>query len=419
MTRESYFQYALRFNLLDKLRFYYTCFTTPLSTSNDYYDIKDNSYFVKLNNRIEKIDNVKTDEPLLAINLPITLFNADLANIEKSVETTVGRGILNYVLLVSNFNSKIPYINDKTTISKIESIVCEMLKNDTISVKEYVEFNESTSMLQSLSRLTTVAATPKTITPPTGIKEFKKKTMEEFDKKYGRNWERDPVRTIEFADTLKAFDKEYLKDDPTYGKATIKKIQDNTRAQMYLSMGVDASFGTGTNDNTLVFNSLLEGYPEDKKQLAAIYNASRAGSYSRGNETKDGGVAAKTLLRATSSIVVEPGDCGSTIGKLIKVTEDNAESLSGRYIIEGNKYSKITNPKSYIGKTIMIRSFMYCKNDPTSLCSVCSGEVLSQYRKGVSAVLTDISGTILILSLKKMHNAVKHLVHVEMEDLIC
>ena len=419
MTREAYFQYAIRHNLLDKLKFYYSCFTIPLASSTDYFEVRNKEYWVRLDDKLEKIDNVTTEEPLLTINLPITLFNADLVNIEQSVETTVGRGILNYVLLASNFKEKVPYLNEKTDIKKIENMVCDLLKKDTITIEEYVNFNESASMLQLLSRLTTIAATVKTITPPPGLKEFKANLIAKYDKEYGKHWVKDPIRTIEFADALKAYDKEYLKDDPTFGKATIKKIQDNTRAQMYLSMGVDASFGTGTNDNVLVFNSLLEGYPEDKAQLAAIYNASRAGSFSRGNETKDGGVVAKILLRSTSAITVDPGDCGSTLGKTILVTKANADAITGRYQLINGKPVEIEDGKKLIGKEIVIRSYMYCNNDLSSICSVCAGKILAQYRKGVSAVLTGISASILTLSLKKMHSSVKHLVKTDINDMIC
>ena len=62
---------------------------------------------------------------------------------------------------------------------------------------------------------------------------------------------------------------------------------------------------------------------------------------------------------------------------------------------------------------------MYCNNDLSSICSVCAGKILAQYRKGVSAVLTGISASILTLSLKKMHSSVKHLVKTDINDMIC
>ena len=160
----------------------------------------------------------------------------------------------------------------------------------------------------------------------------------------------------------------------------------------------------------LVFNSLLEGYPADIKQLTTIYNSSRAGSFSRGNETKNGGVAAKNLLRATASLVIEPGDCGSKIFKELHVTKDTAEALIGRTILVNGKLEKIDNPSKYIGKIVQLRSPMYCKRTNGHICGVCAGDNLLNYRKGVTILATDISSVLMKNSLKKMHTSVKKLV---------
>lgn len=408
----EYFRYAIKAELLTNLKFYYTVMTIPLQNSNEYFKIDNKRYFVKLDKGYEEVSGKTTDEPLLAIGDPITLFNADLPNIETSVDTTVGKAIINYVTLVYNFKGKIPYVNkNMISCSTLEDLVCDALKKDVVTVQEYINFVDSCSMLQALSRITTVSATEKTMTPPPGIIEFKNNLIKKYDKLYGKSWVKDMVRVIEFQDELKKVDDEYMADDPTNGIITSGKVKNNARVKQYLSFGTDAGFSEGSDITPdLVFNSLLEGYPADIKQLTTIYNSSRAGSFSRGNETKNGGVAAKNLLRATASLVIEPGDCGSKILKELHVTKDTAEALIGRTILVNGKLEKIDNPNKYIGKVVQLRSPMYCKRTNGHICGVCAGDNLLNYRKGVTILATDISSVLMKNSLKKMHTSVKKLV---------
>lgn len=408
----EYFRYAIKAELLTNLKFYYTVMTIPLQNSNEYFKIENKRYFVKLEKGYEEVSGKTTDEPLLAIGDPITLFNADLPNIETSVDTTVGKAIINYVTLVYNFKGKIPYVNKSMiSCSTLEDLVCDALKKDVVTVQEYINFVDSCSMLQALSRITTVSATEKTMTPPPGIIEFKNNLIKKYDKLYGKSWVKDMVRVIEFQDELKKVDDEYMADDPTNGIITSGKVKNNARVKQYLSFGTDAGFSEGSDITPdLVFNSLLEGYPADIKQLTTIYNSSRAGSFSRGNETKNGGVAAKNLLRATASLVIEPRDCGSKIFKELHVTKDTAEALIGRTILVNGKLEKIDNPSKYIGKVVQLRSPMYCKRTNGHICGVCAGDNLLNYRKGVTILATDISSVLMKNSLKKMHTSVKKLV---------
>ena len=408
----EYFRYAIKNELLTTLKFFYSTMTIPLQNSNDYYKVENKKYFVKIDNKYEEVMGKTTDQPLLTIKEPITLFNADLPNIATSVETTVGKAIINYVCLTYNFGAKIPYVNDSMISTKtLENLVCEALKKDVITVQEYIGFVDSTSLLQALSRITTISATEKTMTPPPGIIAYKKELMKEFDKKYGKNWVKNMVIVIEFQNLLKAKDTEYLADDPTVGIITSGKVKDNARAKQYLAFGTDAGFSEDSAATpSLVFNSLLEGYPKDIEQLTMIYNSSRAGSYSRGNETKNGGMAAKNLLRATSAVIISEGDCGSKIFKELHVTKEMAEKLIGRTVSNGNKLEKITDGNKYIGKTIFIRSPQYCKRTDGTICAVCAGDNLANYRKGATILATDISSVLMTNSLKKMHTSVRKLV---------
>lgn len=410
MTSSEYFRYALKEELYTTLTFFYSVMTIPLQDKNKYFKTVGKKYIVFIGQKEEEIIDKTTDVPLFSLTDSIRLFKEDIPNIKDYVDTTIGRAILNAILLGYNCKDKIPYINEYVDIDTIEGKVADGLKSNKITIEEYVNFVDSCSLLQSLSRIVTISATPKTMTPPPGLVKFKKELKEEFDKNYGVKWVRDAVRVVEFENRLKEFDSEYMKDDPTNGKVTSNKIKNDARSKMYLTFGTDTGFNINNEVPEMVYNSLLEGYPPNIKQLTAIYNSSRAGSFARGDETKDSGTVSKKLLRATSNMVITPGDCGSKLYKTITVTKELSKTLVGRYVKVGNKIEVIEDGSKYIGKTIEIRSPMFCKNKGRQYCAVCCGDNLSQYRKGATIIATDISAVLMKTFLKKMHTATKKIV---------
>ena len=168
---------------------------------------------------------------------------------------------------------------------------------------------------------------------------------------------------------------------------------------MYLNIGVSNTFN-GKDD--AVENSLLEGWDSsDPETLATLFNDARSGSYYRGNGTKDGGVSAKILLRATSDINVVDNDCGSKLGLKVVVTE----SMVSRYILVAGKPLLLTkdNIGTYKGKVYRIRSPLYCSAH-RDFCATCTGEGLRGQEKGISLLSIDIAGKILDIALKAFHS---------------
>lgn len=407
IDKMEYLKYSVSNNLVLKLNWFFTFFVVykDKSTNNPYLRIAGDKIQV----------NVGKDWLFLNTgNIETTIFNMlekihvekhFLKNINENMETTVGRLIANKILLEYNFGDKINYINEQFSISKVEDIIADGMRTDKISVDEYLNFTDSVTYIKGLSRIVSVSATPKNVLPPPNIDKIKKELINEFNKKYGKDWTKDRVRIIEFKERLKEVDSEWLKDDPSNNKLIDKKIKNNARVKMHLTFGDEVGFNKLSKDVTFVQNSLGEEYPSDKKQLAAMFNSSRSGSYDRGKETQKGGAAAKDLLRSTSSYDIKLGDCGSKLGKTIVVNNANASSLNGRYYIDNGNVKKIENGKDYIGKKLIIRSPMYCKNNDSSFCSVCCGESMSQQPNGINLVILKVSNTLLTSSLKTMHNS--------------
>lgn len=415
MTTNEYFVYALKNKLIYKLNWYYSimAFLQKGVSENEYMAVNNGKYYVKIDDNLIEITNVKTNRPLLTMLDKITINDELVENAIGEVNTIIGLVLFNKLSLADNFGKKIPYQNNQINIGKIETMIAKgMRSEDPITVAEYTRFVDSASFLHGLSRITNVSASERSILPPKGITKFKDTLVKEFNEKYTTNWVSDRSKIVEFEDRLKEFDAAWMAGDITDGKMTHGKVKDTARAKMFLTFGAEAGFDKKGSNPSLVIESLIDGYPEDKDKLTTMFNTSRSGSYDRGKETQKGGAAAKDVLRATSSITIIDGDCGSLLGKDILVTSDIAESLTGRYMFtkssgrDGKNYMSITDPSKLIGQTITIRSPRFCKQEGSTFCSICVGDVLKEYKTGISLLVTDISGTLLNSSMKSMHTHV-------------
>lgn len=386
--------------------------------------------FLDDNGQKHKIDDAPKSGPLFVAGDLVEIDPSWLINITEPMTTRFGILLSNAILITEVFGGKIKYINGEVSISGIESIVAPRMVNDpnydTIHVKltpeqmapsavqafdapiyvfEYLNLSKGIELISAVMELFTVALTPKSVLPPDGIEKFKAALIKEYAGRLN-----DPIVLAEFEEKLKAYDAEYLKDDPSFKKFTSGKILNDSRKKLYLSMGAEGGFAKGGNI-TAITNSLTEGIPREPDQLVAVFNGARAGSFSRGAETVEGGVAAKKMLSAANNYVIKEGDCGSVLGLARDYNKQLAPSLRGRTLIYGSKQTKVPMDADvgvYVGQRLITRSPMYCKMPGETICSVCAGEALARYTTGVALPLTEISAAILAARMKAMHtNALK------------
>jgi len=364
-------------------------------------------------NKLTKIETETLGEPLFTFKDVIEIDNSVCANTAEPVTTTLGCVLFNVISLVGPFGTKIPYQNGLVSIGKIEDIIAQKLKDtppegtersqDVFYVDELMSFNKSISFLENLSQLCVYAATPKNIVAPPNVDEYKAKLIEEYGDRLT-----DPVTLAEFEGKLKTYDAEWLKDDPSYGILMSGKITNMSRKGMFLSVGAGHGFKESTKAIP-VLNSLQDGWPKDPDQFTAMINVSRAGSFFRGSDTVKGGVSAKALLRAISNFVIMDQDCGTSLGFRKHITEKNYKKLVGRYMVVENERMRWTlietpdNAKQYVGKTIILRSPLYCKLEKDTICRYCVGENLFRNPVGLTSAATEISSIILATSLAQFH----------------
>jgi len=398
-----------------------------------YVKIDKNNFYVKLpdNEDSEKIDvyllTDKYKEPILTPQMKITVEKGFLPNIREDIETTVGRLIVNYLLLARVFGDKIDYINKPFTVSYIENeyIVKYLVskgeedkKPKSISIDEYTKFIDTVSYIIKLNKLLVHAGGPLVISRPPDIVQYRKKLIEEAKKKYGEDaLERlDVVGEID--KKLEEYEKEYIKDDPVL----VPKISGKTLGamkKMYAAYGHGGDFFYKDGKAHYLEKSLEEGWDDTKEAITILYNDIRMGSYSRGFKTQKGGYTAKQGLRATTDLKIVKGDCGSKTGLPIIITEKNYKEYLGRYIIVNNKPLLLTedNIKNYFNKNVLMRSPMFCHMD-TNFCSTCMGKNVENYENGISIMVINMAGVILNASMKAMHDQSIKLAKLDIDDLI-
>ena len=79
--------------------------------------------------------------------------------------------------------------------------------------------------------------------------------------------------------------------------------------------------------------------------------------------------------------------------------------MTNRYIVEGSSTTLLTdeNISSYVGKTVNLRTPMYCAGD--RICNVCAGELY--YKLGIDNVglVSNVIGTSIVnISMKNFHD---------------
>jgi len=384
------------------------------------YKKKDNILVKQDDKIISLYDQPKS--PLFNVKDIIKIPKDFLPNLDKDIETTVGRLIMNYLLLAYNFNHKIPYINRKFSVAEIEDIIAKKLTDDTtdpegIYIKEYIQFVDMVTYIKNFNKINSISATAKTLLPPPDIQKYREQLIAEYKKKYGPKALEKKNVIAEIEKKLEEYEKEYIKKDPAYGKLVTGKVS-GARKKMYVSYGTGMEF-TPSNRAKYVDKSLIEGWDKDPEKLTVMFNDSRLASYNRGKQTQDGGVVAKITLRAVNDIKILDTDCGTNVTEKVLVTKDNYKKLINRYMIIGNTTVEITedNIKDYMNKYINLRTPMGCKLEH-HYCVRCSTSEMKNYENGLSLLVNEVAGAILNESLKAMHKSGIESTTLNIDDLV-
>lgn len=356
------------------------------------------------NYQLTKLDECKPNEPPFTFLHGLELHAGDFPNVKKTIITTYGNVFFNCCCIVHAFDDKLDFFEGRVSVSQVENaIVDRLVSNDItdpkfITVNEYLKFVNAVMFLTNFTQLCVWAATAKSMTPPPGLKQFKAELLEKFKGKLT-----DPAIIAQIDAELVKFDAEYLKGDPSENFLISKKSRQVVRKKLFLMAGAEAGLTDGVAVD-LIQNSLVEGWEISK--FAQMNNTLRAGSYNRGAQTELGGVSVKTLLRASSNITATIEDCGSIMGRKQFVQDDNFKRLVNLSIVTDTGPLLITSAEEagkYLGKTVIVRSPMFCKLSKTDYCLTCVGKRLARNPMAISMAVSAYGSVFLNLFMKKMH----------------
>lgn len=369
--------------------------------------------------KLVQLENTNITEPLFKLQEAITINPEEVISISETMDTTVGRLISNYILVIEPFKNKLGYINKYFTVSTICDLILPRLRNNPkdetekndkhIYVSEYKQFANCTFFMTGLTQVSVWGVTEKVILPPEGIQEYRNQLLEQYKDSLGK------ASTIaEIEKKLIEYDKNYLSGDPGTNFLLSGKSRNIVRKKKHLMMGGEVGLDNDIINMDLIENSLTEGW--DVNKFPSMNNSLRLGSYARGAETMLGGVEVKWLLRASSNINVTEDDCGSKVGLPLDITETNLDKIIGFSLVtkEGHVFiDDEEQAKQYIGKRIMVRSPMYCKLDQNNYCKTCSGRNLSDTPTGLSLAVTNYGSILMAVSMSAAH--AKAIVSVKMD----
>ena len=339
---------------------------------------------------------------------------AEVPNLkEDKAVTTVGRFLLNRLLLLNCFGDKIAYRNDILDLGDIEKDIAKGLIEKRFDVGQYKAYVNNLYFIGHFTELCVPTYSRKSLTTDPNVEKVKAELMAKYQ---GRLNEPEVIQEIE--STLIAMDKNYLKDDSAmrfYAPLGAKPFN-ISRKKMYLTVGGVETFSKHAGGFTFISNSLAEGLTPES--MPAMANETRRGSFNRGDQTKLGGALTKKVIRIFQDLAISIPDCETTRGLEVDFSKFAIKRYIGSYVRKDNSpWTLLTeeNKGEYNGQVCQVRSPMFCKA-PHGLCAKCMGEVYANRDSNYLALeAVDITSRFTTDALKAMHGT--KLAMMEIKDL--
>ena len=340
--------------------------------------------------------------------------------VKEETHTTVGRFIYNkYIIERLGLQNVLGYMNDVITDdynAKIEATLASALIEDQITVDtwaDYIDYRDTLGM--QLNSVITTSFTPKTTTTLKPVQKKKEMLFKKYDKELS---EGNIIISEKIEKELVKDSKELLKGDPgldLYDSGARGNF--GNYKNIYLFKGATMNNKTGKYD--IVKSSFIDGIR--KEDIPSFGDAVVSGAFPKAVGTQESGYLAKQLLAAMQSEVLDEHgtNCGVNKTIAIKITPRNKKDFKYRYIVENGKLVELTptNLEAVVGKTVHMRSPMYCTGD--KICNICAGEL--NYKLGslnVGLQTSKIATTLLRLGMKKFHISNLKSTQIDVNDML-
>lgn len=353
----------------------------------------------------------KESSKLLDLKSQFVLQKDHLENIPNGTagqNTTVGRYILNYLLLADPFGNYFKYINDEIKIGKIEEQIVDALLDKKITNDQVGHYIDNIYFIGHFTELCVPSFSEKSITTSDAVSKRRAELYEKYKDQLD-----DPATMVRIEDELIALDKEYLKDDPSYGFYRPNgEAFDVCRKRMFLTVGMVDAFDGEAADYNFVKNSLDDGW--DVNDFPVLINDLRQGVYDRAMSTAKGGEESKFVSRIFQDTDITIEDCRTSRGLQVTLTKDVIDRYLYRYIFTPKGLEMLTkdNKDKFLNKVVKVRSPQYCEAK-SGYCYTCMGNLFKSLDvKNLGLIAISISSQFLTASLKSMHGVKTNLIDI-------
>ena len=340
--------------------------------------------------------------------------------VKERTETTVGRFIYNkYIIERVGLQDVTGYINFPITDSangRIEKMITDALMAEKITISQFVKYIDTRDNLGlQLNSVITTSFTPNTIKAPREIQAKKKELFKKYEKELDAG---DIVVSEKIEKELTNDAKKLLKGDPGMDLYN-SEARGNFGNYKNMNLFKGATMNPNTGKYEIVRSSFMDGI--QKQDIPAFGTAVVTGSYPKAVGTQESGYLSKQLIACMQSEVLDEHgtDCHTTKTLDVLLTDKNKGDYEYRYIVDGSKLVCLTPDvmSKYVGKTVKLRTPMYCKND--KICNICGGEAdykLNNINIGLGC--SNISTKLLRMGMKKFHTSNMKSTPIDPDDML-
>lgn len=331
----------------------------------------------------------------------LTVSHTEVENIPdgESIKTSVGRVMLNYIILVDPFQNIFPYQNVDWVPDKIGKMVAGALIDGRVTTQQMQRYTENLYSFGHACELGVPVYSKKMLSVNPAIKQRRLELLAQHAEAI-RNG--DAVIMSQIEQELVKMDMDDFKDDPAIHFLIQGKNWKVHRKALYLAVGMVEGFGDGKFN--FIDRPLSEGW--NVNDMPVIANEIRRMSYMRAKETAVGGEKAKFIMRVFQNTRVAMEDCGTTSTMARYVSPGDDQLIYRTIMVDGKKIVLTKeNIGQYVGKTVQLRSPMQCKAGNGNYCFTCMSEVWRRLNQDRTImVAADISAGFTLASLKAAHS---------------
>lgn len=354
------------------------------------------------------ITDGKKDEELFFPETVLPLPKAEYPGLEEDITTTVGRYVLNWVVIYYAFGTRLPYLREGGPMSYAKQMYERCVDNETDLPEDETVIRPS-MVDRFVNGLSELAPMAKAISPTGTLRSFTVhpdayKVRDALLLKHKDELD-NPAVIAMIEKALDELDTEWLSGDQSIQFYASKKAR-MRRRKLMLFYGIEASFHEGT-DYTLIPNALVEVDKFGMENLVAKYNSIREGSYSRGAETAKGGEQVRIIQMIFQNHRIVEGDCGTKLTHPVLITEANAGRYIGMNAMVGGKPTMITADmmKASMGKILLLRRPILCQLPHIDCCATCASADKAKEPRAIAADISTAFSNVMGVAMAKMHGS--------------